>query len=196
MSAPPRRDFSELIVELVERVVAKPSSSGRSSGLFEISAELRLLPGIETRDGVEFRFNEYEIFTGLKLHLDSHAEALEEVRGFEISAAPVVVANLAIADEGNVLVTRYWACPGEMLLPVASIQGPFRAEARERFRLDMTKLADQKMIHPYARGFQHWLVSEKTGVLVLNSWSALRRARPSESMRWLQDIDDLLRSRS
>src|SRR5262245_5807663 len=110
------QDVPSAVRAVVEGVLA----TGQERPLFAISAALRALPDMETRDGVEFRCREYEVTTGLKLHLGELAGTLGELGGLELGAAPVVVADLPVGAHEMVLVTRYWACPGERLIPAKS----------------------------------------------------------------------------
>ena len=108
------------------------------------------------------------------------ADDLTWMRDLEISAAPEVVALLPITN-GYVLVSRYWACPGERLISAQTTNVKFQTDACPRFRRDMEVLADHGKMHPFAgRGFAHLFVGEQTGTIVMNAWSVLKPCSPRE----------------
>ena len=56
----------------------------------------------------------------------------------------------------------------------------------------MGALAAHGMIHPYARGLYHWLVSEVTRTIVLDQWVAIEATTAAEAADWLETIDATL----
>lgn len=91
------------------------------------------------------------------------------LRSLSISAAPEVIATHRFGDS-CLVVRRYWACPGERLLKLSGSDLKLHEEARRRFAADMQRMFEQGKLYPYIRGDAHWLVSEKTGVIVLSPW--------------------------
>ncbi len=91
------------------------------------------------------------------------------LKSLSISAAPEVVATYRFGQD-CLMVRRYWACPGEKLIRLRDSGVTLNKEARERFVADMQRLFDHGKLYPYIRGDAHWLVSEKTGVIVLSPW--------------------------
>jgi hypothetical protein len=181
----------------VEQIVRRAQEAGGTAGsqLSRVCAAFQELPDIDTSDPIVFRLKEYVIVPGLSMHLRKEAHILERVRGLALAAAPELVAMLPLAEGTEVLISRYWACPGEELDPVSSTDVPFRDSAVYRFRKDLERLARQGMMHPYVRGLAHWLVGRQTGTLVLNSWSALRPCDREEANDLLKRVDWLLSQR-
>lgn len=91
------------------------------------------------------------------------------LRQLEIAAAPETVRTYGFGDN-CLVVRRYWACPGEKLIELHGSGLKLKEEARQRFVADMQRLFDHGKLYPYIRGDAHWLVSEKTGVVVLSPW--------------------------
>ena len=176
--------------DIVDRVTATSGPEGDE--LPRICQELRALPDIDASDPIAFRYREYVIAPGFTMHLDREAEILRWVRGLDIAAAPELVALVPFAEGQAVLVSRYWACEGEILRPVRSLREPLQEQARRRFRRDLATLADNGAIHPYARGTMHWFAAERSETLVLNGWSALRRCNREECDDFLAVVDQVL----
>jgi hypothetical protein len=124
--------------------------------------------------------------------LKTEAEDLAWLRSLGIASAPEVAALIPVGH-GYVIVRRYWACPGEQLLPVPWTNVVFREAARKRLRRDMEVLVEHGKIHPYAgRGFSHWSVGQASGTIVLDNWYMLRPYSPYEREAFLESIDKLL----
>ena len=185
------------VVGEVNVIVRRAQRAGgtATSRLLSVCEAVRAISDIDATDPITFRYQEYVIVPGLSLHLTREAEILERIRGLEIAAAPELVALVPLAQGEEVLISRYWACPGEKLAPVNSTTAPFWEEATRRLRRELERLADHGMMHPYARGFHHWLVASQTGTLVLNGWSALRPCSREDSNDLLKKVDWLLSNR-
>ena len=119
-------------------------------------------------------------------------DTLTRMRPWDIAAAPEPVA-LIPTTEGHVFVGRYWACPGEQLLPVAGTSVRLAPAACLRFRNEMRLLADRDLLHPFAgRGYEAWRVGERSGTLVLTHWAAFRHLLETEKEEMLERLDELL----
>ncbi len=191
------------IRERIEEVIswATTSFSGHKQAT-EVAVAVRALPGVEVLNHLRVRDHEYEIQVSLMNHLEDEIDALELVRDLSLAAAPEVVALLPIntALQEWVLITRYSACPGELLQPVDHAKGPFSPAARDRFRADMKALADFGLVYPHvksgASGFSQWLVSSETGTLLLYNWSCIEEGDEEETAEMLEHVDRILASRS
>lgn len=91
------------------------------------------------------------------------------LKSLEISAAPETIATFPFGTT-CIVVRRYWACPDERLVKLEDSPITLRSDAKTRFVGDMNRLFDHGKLYPYIRGDAHWLVSEKTGVIVLAPW--------------------------
>jgi hypothetical protein len=60
----------------------------------------------------------------------------------------------------------------------------------------MARLAEHGKVHPWARGFAHMYISDRTGTILLNSWPVLRSATPREQRDFLESIDFQLQRRT
>lgn len=109
------------------------------------------------------------------------------LRQLEIAAAPEVVRTYAFGDN-CIVVRRYWACPGEKLIELNGSGLKLKEDARTRFLADMQRLFDHGKLYPYIRGDAHWLVSEKTGVIVLSPW-LLSDAEPKDREEHFESIE-------
>jgi len=59
----------------------------------------------------------------------------------------------------------------------------------QQLRQDLQTLADHGLVHAYARGLHHCLVSSVSGTLVLNAWHTLRKGSPAEAAELLELLD-------
>jgi hypothetical protein len=91
------------------------------------------------------------------------------LKSLEISSAPETIATFPCGTM-CIVVRNYWACPNERLIKLEDSGIPLRPDAKARFGGDMNRLFDHGKLYPYIRGDAHWLVSEKTGVIVLAPW--------------------------
>src|SRR5581483_555599 len=190
------------VVATVRAIVARVESTVASTEQrpYKVLEAIRALPDLENVDGLTFRHHEYEIRAGLTKPLEEDIKKLRWLASLEIAAAPEVVELIPvgvseIGDE-SVLIARYRCCPGEQLIKALSTQEPFREDAVERFVGDMRKLIEHGAVHPYAdRGFHHWLVSSRTGALLLDSWSALRTCDPEQGAEILDHLAERLMAR-
>jgi hypothetical protein len=158
----------------------------RSGDLHSVVQGLKELPGV-----AEHRFR-----TGRLEDLERERDLLSSVRDLGLTIAPEVVALVPVGDKNGVLITRYPVCPGEELIPAARTTGPFKAEAAERLRRDAGKLVENGFAHLGTRGLNHWLVSSRTGAIVLERWSSLQpNAAPGERRSMLKHIEDELQGR-
>jgi uncharacterized protein len=179
-------------IHRIVKHVNDTSTSPDNRRFHEVLALLRTLPGIESLEGIDFRYNEFEIRVGNAGRIKAAVAALEPAATFALSIAPAVVEVIPIDAFDGVLITRYAACPGERLARIETTTGPLRDAAGARFRADMQTLVDHGLVHPYARGSYHWLISSETGTLVLDSWEALRPCTAAEGLEMMAKIDNLL----
>ena len=158
----------------------------RSGDLHPVVQGLKELPGVA----------EHRLRAGRLADLRRESDLLSSVRDLGLAIAPEVVALVPIDDKHGVLITRYTICPGEELIPAAMTAGPFKAEAAERLRRDAGKLVENGFAHLGTRGINHWLVSSRTGAIVLERWSSLQpKAGPGERRSMLKHIEDELQGR-
>ena len=155
----------------------------------DVFALLEGLHGVEVVHQNEFRHLGYEFRTWFSEYIAEDHEQLERLRPFNLSSAPEPVAVIPIGPDGrnSVSLTRYAACVGERLVNAWDVAVTFRPEACRRFWDEMQRLAAKGLMHPYARHPMHWWVGVESGTIVLDSWSALRRANE-------RDIAELLGS--
>src|SRR6185369_6162698 len=138
------------VVEQIKVIVARESAVTTDEPLsWRIWSALSKLPGMDGRERPLVQYFEYAIDVGSREFAEGEAAILAWVRPLEIAAAPEVTAVIPFASDGGVLVRRYWACPGERLLPALETTEPFREAARMRFRKDMEKLIEHGKLHPY-----------------------------------------------
>ncbi|MEO7735407.1 MAG: hypothetical protein ABIY55_30925, partial [Kofleriaceae bacterium] len=155
------------LVEEVERVAARETATQSDDPVEQrIWNALSTLPDMDASEFLRLRWFEYDIAFNTLAEAAVELEMLAWLRSLDIAAAPEAVASIATGADGCVVVSRYWACPGERLEPAKPTGPPFGEDARRRFRHDMEKLAEQGKVHPYARGFAHMLVSETSGTLL------------------------------
>lgn len=188
-------DIPATVTELVTRAIAGSVRSDHDRFL-DVLAALRGVPWIDASDDPTFRCNEYEIRVGSTASVQEELDALASIAGLALGAAPEVVRAIAVSGRTSVLITRYRACPGERLLRADETHGPFGEAARRRFRDDMQKLVDHGLVHPYARGLVHWLVSSETGHLMLEQWIVIRAGDADDGAEMLASIDRSLARRS
>lgn len=185
------------VIDEIKAIVARESASPSNDPLrWRIRDAISRLPGIDHQEFQALRWLEYDIDISANTSANTEAEILRWLRSLEIVAAPEVAATISFEGGDCVLVRRYWACPGERLLPARVTQGPFREAARMRFRKDMEKLVEHGKVHPYARGLSHMLVGETSGTLLLNAWAIFRSGTPHEQKELLETIDLLLATRT
>ncbi len=110
------------------------------------------------------------------------------LRELDISAAPEQVTFRARGGEYEIIILRYWICPGERLLPLAQANIKLSEAARHRFRSDMERLFDQGKLFPYIRGDAHWYVSDGTGAIVLWPWE-LKDARARDRDEYFEAME-------
>lgn len=183
------------LIEDIEQIVARETRTRAQHEVWRIGQAIAALPGVESRGHLERSYFEYVLQIGRGDALQNEAAVLAQLRPLGLAAAPEVAALIPISD-GHVLVRRYWACPGERLLPAETTSARFRDAARRRFRHDMEVLAANGLIHPYARGLRHWFVAETSGAIVLNAWYAVKPYTQRERDELFGWIDDLLASRA
>jgi hypothetical protein len=188
-------DVPRLVSDLVAGVTTTSTAAGEEQFL-EVLTALRAVPGVDGTESPVFRLAEFEIRVGMLSYLEQERAALARVADLSLVAAPEYVTCIPAGERHGVLVSRYTACPGERLRPAESTEGPFREAAREQFRKDMNTLVEHGLVHPYARGMAHWLVSSETGALLLESWGAVRPCGAAEGARMLATIERRLEERS
>jgi uncharacterized protein len=182
-------------IHRIVKYVKSTSVCPDGSKFHEVLASLRDVTGIESLKGLAFRYDEFAIRVGSSQSMEAIAASLAQVAAFALSIAPSVVEIVPLDAFDSVLVTRYAACAGERLAGIETTAAPFREAASERFRADMQKLVDHGLVHPYARGEFHWLISSETGTLVLDSWEALRECSAAEGRELMGNVDRILASR-
>lgn len=186
------------IPRLVADAVAKVNATIPPAQQLEaMAAALAALPRAVVVRTLLIRCDEYEIAIGRLSYHAKTVAALASLRGLGLTSAPelVEVLPLASADNHGVLVVRYAACPGEQLHPAEETKAPLREEAARRFVAEMELLASQGRVHPYARGEFHWLVSSKTGTLLMEAWSVLRHAGETECKQMIRAIREIIERR-
>lgn len=182
------------VMSAIDAIIAR---EGDSDALYPgvlisdaIARELPALLGPGVGSILERRLRDYVIHIGYG-GLRALADDLVTIRALEIAAAPELVA-LRPLREGYVLVARYWACPGEQLRDVGA-RSEISASAAVRFRHDMQVLAQHGKLHPYAgRGYDGWLVGERSGTIALAAWNALRPLSDHERDEVLEGCERLL----
>lgn len=187
-------DIPRLVADAVATIKTTVPSPQQ---LEAMAAALVALPGSIAVRTLVVRCSEYEISIGRLSYHAKAAAVLAFVRRLELTSAPEFVACLPLSDEENhgVLVVRYAACPGEQLLPAEETKGPFREKAAHRFVAEMELLASHGKVHPYARGEFHWLVSSKTGTLLMEAWSVLRDAGETECKQVIEVVKGIIERR-
>jgi hypothetical protein len=184
------------VIGEVEAIVARESDVKADEPLrSRMWSALSKLPDTDGRELQSLHCFEYAIDVCSRESAEDEAAILAWIRPLEIVAAPEIEAVIPFADEDCVLVRRYWACPGERLLPARETRGPFHEATRMRFRKDMEKLMERGKLHPYARGLSHVLVSQETGTLLLNRWDMVRAGTSREQKDLLESIDMQLATR-
>lgn len=158
-------------IERIERVVA--AAKGADDELTAIVEGLRSFATEDSSSKVIFDHNELQIQIGMRGQFVPMVNRLRLIEPLKISPAPTV-AGIFSTEECDVLVSRYWACPGDVRVPLGSM--PLLPEStRRRFRDDMIKLAEAGYMHAYAtRGTSYWRVGRESNVLVLEDWLVLQ----------------------
>ena len=179
------------MIDEIKGIVTRESASTSSEQLrWRIRAAISKLPDAISSDNLTSRWFEYEIDVRDQRNVNDEAEILTWLRSLDISAAPEVAAMIPIRGQECVLVRRYWACPGERLLvpdPLDSETWP--EAARMRFLRDMERLAEHGKVHPWARGDAHVYVSDRSGTILLNTWSVLKSGTSDEQHDFLRSIN-------
>jgi hypothetical protein len=157
----------------VDRIGALVAAANGTEGEFDKIVEgLSQLATPSTRSKVIFDHDELQICLGMPGQFATLNERLTELESLKISPAPVVAAVFSTA-EIDVLVLKYWACPGEqrcMFEPKRELP----ETVRRRFRDDMVKVADAGYMHPWAmRGRLYWRISSTTETILLEEWGVL-----------------------
>lgn len=191
-------DHAMKITDEIQTIVAIESARTCQEPLrWRIYHAIAQLANAEAHELSAIRWFEYEIDTSDRATADREAELLAWLRSLDIAAAPEVAAAIPFGANECVMVRRYWACPGERLVIPDDIAGaPWPEAARTRFRQDMAKLADHGKIHPYARGFAHMYLSDRSGTIVLNTWPVLCSGNERERQDFLASIDFQLQQRT
>jgi hypothetical protein len=186
------------ILDEIQTIVSREAAD-----ISDERAELRIrdaltqLPDMGPLKLQTMRWFEYEISVCHRATVAEETPILTWLRMLDIAAAPELAASIPFGDQSCVLVRRYWACPGERLvIPNAIAGAPWLETARTRFRDDMTKIAAHGKVHPYARGFAHMYLGERTGVVLLNTWSVLKVGNAREQRDFLEAIDFQLQRRT
>jgi hypothetical protein len=155
----------------IEHIVR--AAEGQTDELAAIRAGIAALPGVVMKNDTGWIEN--MSVTASPRGLQHEYDCLTKIQGLGLSIAPVVVGWFS-TNASQVLVRRYDACPGEKLHRVAT-SDTFRvsATAEARFVSDLGRLADAGFMHAVcARAATHWLYSERTRIVVLDAWAALR----------------------
>ena len=160
-----------LDLDRIDAVVAAAKDAGDEftalvDGLSQLATQ-------SSRNAVIFDHEELQIRIGMRGQFGTMIERLKQLESLKISPAPVVAAVFP-TDESDVLVLKYWACPGEQRLAFEPNRQPAEP-VRRRFRHDMLKLADAGYMHAWAtRGTLYWRTSSKTETIVLENWLVLQ----------------------
>jgi hypothetical protein len=183
------------VVAVVRQAIttAQEGMPPRNEGLAKFRAALRTNSHLQEIDQFLFRYNEYEITLSYQSHLADIAEKLEWARPLGIAAAPEVVSLLSVSEDYGVLVSRYWSCAGEQLLPVTHTSPPLDPLAGQRLLSDFRTLMRHGRMHRYGRAYQHWLVGSVSGTIVLNAWESLRECDPDECNEVIAMVEFLLK---
>ncbi|HET9622331.1 MAG TPA: hypothetical protein VFP84_13255 [Kofleriaceae bacterium] len=188
------------IVDEARQVIARESQTVTEVPLYlRVRDALAQLPEMEAHPHSLLRWFEYEIEFLSRNHIDEESRILDWLRSLEIAAAPEVAAVIPLRGNECVMITRYWACPGERLLIPhrdSDVGPPWPEAARTRFRDDMAKLAAHGKVHPYARGYAHMYLSDRTGTVLLNTWSVLKAGTAREQREFLESIDFQIQRRT
>jgi hypothetical protein len=184
-TAPAAMNLIDTVTEIVAREVGADSTEPVRVRIRQAISELQ---DMDTRDALELRWFEYEIEVQSRITIDLEIGILASIRSLDIAAAPELAAVIPFGNSG-VIIRRYWACPGERLVPAEPSVRPFDVAARERIRRDMAVLAEHGKIHTYARGFPHWFVSEHSHTIVLNQWISCTEAKVEECRRFVKSIN-------
>jgi hypothetical protein len=177
------------LIDTVTEIVAREVGADSTEPVrVRIRQALSELPDMDARDILERRWFEYDIEVQSRITIDLEVGILASIRSLDIAAAPELVAVVPFGNSG-VIIRRYWACPGERLLPADPNVRPFDVAASERFRRDMAVLAEHGKIHTFARGFPHWFVSERSHTIVLNEWISCTDAKVEECRQFVKSIN-------
>jgi hypothetical protein len=178
------------IIDEIQAIAARESADPSNERLrWRIREAVSKLPDAISADRQTSRWFEYEVDVCDQRPADDEAEILTWLRSLDIGAAPEVAAIIPIRGQECVLVRRYWACPGERLLVPHPLDGSSWPEAaRVRFLRDMEHLTEHGKVHPWARGYAHMYVSERSGTILLNTWSMLKSGTPDEQHDFLHSI--------
>ena len=187
-------NLTDDVESAVSRAIRKslPSATVDAHTLME---EIRSIRNIKETNQFSYRYLEHEIEISGKISIPPGG-ALDFVRPLDLTCAPIVERVIPAGDDQNVTILRYPACPGEELIPFDSTTVMPSQEAQDQLRRDLRKLAERGLVHPFSRGSMHWLVSSKTGKLLLDSWYCLRPAEPEEIEYLLRRVEGILERRA
>lgn len=132
---------------------------------------------------VAFTYNEYDVrIDGLE-RLRTHSKLLGSLAPANLCTAPEEMALVPVGEEYGVLITRYRIPVGEYLVPLDASGIEPSTSAQDDLLKDMNALAQRGLVHTYARGTYHWLVSSRGTRLVLNGWESVQEASEGDGER-------------
>ena len=105
------------------------AARGSSDELMAIIEGLTPIATQSQRSHAIFDHEDLQIRIGLRGQFAKMIDGLRSIEQLRLSPAPIVAA-LFSTDESDVLVVKYWACPGEQRLPFDAAPDPGDAAMR------------------------------------------------------------------
>ncbi len=177
--------------DIIRDVIVEQAN--QSAPLSAILSSLGGLPNA-TANGLTVRIKSTALRLGALEQLRAEVSSLESVAELRLKSAPVVVELIAFGEgEGEgLLICDYDHYRGETLVGVNPREGKLSALAGKCFRAEMEQLLGAGLIHPYARGLAHLMLTSETKMLVIDDWDALRKANSGEGEQLLESLDTAL----
>ncbi len=170
-------DSLPAIKEAPDNLIVKISDAIRN--LEDLSSSNKFFENIvkDNKDFIKvdnnvYRYKDYFINIGKKFKLNTHAHRLEEIREYQLSSAPEIIAYSDLKNNMDcVLVTRIKNCKTSTPVPYEEVQADVTLEAKNKFLRDFDKLAKDDIAVDTMLDKRNWYVVPDTGEIILSNWS-------------------------
>ena len=170
-------DITSEIKEAPDKLLVQISEHIRN--LDDVASSNRYFEGI-TKENPEFtkignnvyKYKDYFVNIGKKFKLNTHAHRLEELREYNISSAPEIIAYSDLKNNLDcVLITKIKNCKTSAPIPYEEVQADVTLEAKNKFMEDFEKLAKNNIAVENMLNKNNWYVVPDTGEIVLSNWA-------------------------
>lgn len=173
------KEIDAFIKELINKIQEAHSTTDADKLLAEISEKTTELEKI---DHVNFKYNDYNILTTLKVFGEQHVKNLEKLNNMQLSVAPELVSVLE-KDNGMYIITKNPGTKDGILKHYHNfVSDNIPKEAKLQAYRDMQKLTKAGLIDDNVYNGKYWYYTPENKILI-PIWKNLRPISSKESRK-------------